>query len=717
MHDDPGVDGRDDCVGTSPHVSLTTRDDGPGVVVIDHVERHRFELWTDGPVTPEPTDGERFRFPTDAAVAVRTAAVTVPTVVQTYVRDADGRMLAEVDRGTDVSFGPGSYDIEVCAPMKIYLRIEGPLEVSADVFGITIAADVDRRVLVGGRSHHERPAATVTTTAAPRDVLRALSTFGSALKTTSTERSYPTLRGHPPLVELGETLDVPDGLEPPDTGIEIVLPPELGPAYVAAPLAYYLGATMVPGDTPRLVTETGVDEALGPDVERTVRETLERTFLLDCLVRTEGYYRVDLHERRVAERRIDLDFSSLYDRSPADRLAAYLDVPYDVVADLVPDWGLTTHVSPTPAHVEVLPFLAHDLAVVRTPADDSATATSPQAEATAAFFRAGDSPGGEATAGGFTRGTAARGATNPDVTYIQPEPTDALEQVWVGDGTPLGATKAIPEAYHNRLGRSPVEGDIDITVVCNDRAMAAESDVVDETYGTAVNLPFDVSVREELTRAELRETLARDGDFLHYIGHIDDRGFECADGWLHAETVDHVGTDAFLLNACQSFEQGTELVRAGAVAGIVTLNDVVNDVAVRMGHLLARLLNHGFPMTGALDVAADAHPIDDQYTVVGDGRLTLARTEGSAPNAPVVATIDGDDYELTYCPYPTNRTTTGSMIRPYVGDDDEHYLFSGTVGSFDVSPTELAEFLALEPVPVRIDGEVRWSDEMDLDEL
>ncbi|MFB6303280.1 MAG: hypothetical protein ABEH78_10535 [Haloferacaceae archaeon] len=702
------TDGVTDRDGTPP-LSITTRDDGPGVEVIDHVERHRFELWTDGPVTPAPAPGDRFRFPTDAAVAVRTGAVTVPTVLQTYVRTDDGEMLAEVDQGTDVSFGPGTYEIEVCAPMKVYLRIEGPLTVTADVLGITVDPEDGGRVLVGGRSHHERPAATVTTTDDPRDVMRALSTFGSALKTTSPERSYPTLRGHPPLVERGEALDVPPGLEPPDTGIELVLPPALGPAYVAAPLAYYLGAEMVPGDSPRL-TAAGADLALGPDVERTVRETLERVFLLDCLVRTEGYYTVDLHERRVAERRLDLDFRRLYDLSPADRLAAYLDVPHEAVADIVPDWGLTTHVTPSPAHVEVLPFLAHDLALVRTPDDAAVTEPARGAEATASFFRS-PATGGTA-ADGFTRGAA-----TADATYIQPEPTDAIEQVWVGGGTPLGATKAIPEAYHNRLERSPVEGDIDITVICNDRAMAAESDVVDEAYGTAIDLPFDVTVREDLTRADLREVLAADGDFLHYVGHIDERGFDCADGWLHAESVDHVGTDAFLLNACQSFEQGTELVRAGAVAGIVTLNDVVNDAAVRMGRLLARLLNHGFPLTGALDVAADAHPIGDQYTVVGDGRVTLARAEGSPPNAPVVAVVGDDTYELEYRPYPTNRITTGSMVRPYLGGDDVHYLFSGVIDTFEVSAAELAEFLALEPVPVRVGGDLRWSDELDLDDL
>ncbi|MFB6157071.1 MAG: hypothetical protein ABEJ34_04435 [Haloferacaceae archaeon] len=692
------------------HVSITTRDDGPGLVVVDHVERHQFELWTDDSTSPEPADCDRFRFPTDVAVAVRTGGVTVPTVVQTYVRDADGGMLAEIERGSEASFDSGTHDIEICAPMKIYLRAEGPLEVSAGPLGIRLAFDGDRRVLVGGRSHHERPAATVTTTSDPRDVMRALSTFGSALKTTSPERSYPTLRGHPPLVELGDRLDVPSGLDPPDTGISLVLPPDLGTAYAATPLAYYLGADLVPGSTPRLVADSGVDRPLDrPSVETVVRETLERTFLLDCLVRTEGYYTVDLHERRIAERRLDLDFAGLYDLPPAERLAAYLEVPHDAVADLVPDWGVTTHVAPVPEHVEVLPFLAADLAVVRTPSAASGSPASAEAAATASFF------GGDGT--GTDSGSTSGGVADPGTTYIQPEPTDALEQVWVGEGTPIRATKALPEAYHNRLNRSPVEGDITITVVCNDGEMADESDVVDETYGSAVDLPFDVTLREELTRVELREALTRDGDFFHYIGHIDERGFECADGWLHAESVDRVGTDAFLLNACQSFDQRAELVRAGAVAGIVTLTDVINDGAVRVGSLLARLLNHGFPLTGTLDVAADAHPVGDQYTVVGDGLTTLAPADGSPPNAPVVASIAEDGYELEYRPYPTTRITTGSMICPYVSDDNDYYLFSTVVDTFELDRESLADFLAMETVPVRHDDGLSWSDELGLADL
>jgi hypothetical protein len=42
------------------------------------------------------------------------------------------------------------------------------------------------------------------------DVMMAILTFRSALKTTSPERSFPTLRGHPPAIELNDRLEIPD---------------------------------------------------------------------------------------------------------------------------------------------------------------------------------------------------------------------------------------------------------------------------------------------------------------------------------------------------------------------------------------------------------------------------------------------------------------------------------------------------------------------------
>jgi hypothetical protein len=692
-------------------VSFSPLADNVGVLVTDPIERQQFRLFTPAAPRLRPADPAELRFPVDDAVRLATARIDLPSIIAVYVRDAEGRMLAEAAHAAAESFEPGTYELELCAPMKLYLRVEGRVSVTVHDERTRITFDGPTEVVLGGRSHHEQPATTVTTTADPVDVMRALSTFPSALKTTSVERSYPTLRGHPPLIELGETLSIPDGLTTPSTGVTVELPPTLDHVYVAAPLAYYLGADLVPGHRPRIVTEAGFEHGLETPrgFEREVERVLKQTFFLDCLVRTEGYYRVDLHERKTVEPLVDLDFAALYDAPLAERLAATLAVPYAVVRDHVPEWKLTTHVAPSPDNVELLPFVVNDLAVVRTPRATTPSASTLQATATGEFFRTAD-PGAPGD-------TVRSAAADAERAYVQPESTDSLDQAWMGGGTPLGASKATKQAYRNRLSRSPVEGAIDITVVCNDERMIDERDVVDGVYGSRRELPFDVTVHYDLTVAALREALTADAEFLHYIGHIDADGFECTDGRLDTTSLDHVGPDAFLLNACQSYEQGVALIEAGAIGGIVTLSDVVNSGAVEMGKTLARLLNRGFPLGNALDVASDDNAIGSQYVVVGDGGLAIAQAKSGVPNVCRVRALGDDRFELEYRAFPTSDRGMGTLIIPHLEKNETHYLSSGTVDTFELARAELERFLALEEIPVVVENELYWSSDLDLSSI
>ncbi|WP_248896524.1 CHAT domain-containing protein [Haloplanus halobius] len=697
--------GRADTTDEPLEVSFSSLDDESGLVVTDLIERDQFRLYTDTPVSPSPADPSAHRFPVDAAVTIGAAEIELPTVVSVCVRDDAGEMLAETEHFAYEEFPAGTYSLELCGPIKIYLRVDAPVTVASDVNRTRIEFDDHRQVHVGARSHHEGPAATITTTDDPTDVMAAVSEFSSALKTTSPERSYPTLRGHPPLVELGDAVDVPDALSSPETGVRLELPPDYESIYVAAPLAYYVAADVVPGGAPRLVTDDGFEHDLDTvrGFETEVERVLKQTFFLDCVTRTEGYYNVDLHERAAVETDLDLDFEWLYEQSLSTQLEEYLSVPFGAVEDELPEWRLTSHVAPTPENVELLPFVTNDLAVVRTPQDQPEPSSAVQTTAANEFFR------DEA----FTRSAAADEASR---SYVQPETTDSLEQSWVGEGAPIGASKATTAAFYNRLDRTPTDGDIGITVVCNDPRMADERDVVDAVYGSREELPFDVQVHHDLTQRELRRVLSAEADLLHYIGHIDAEGFECADGKLDATTLTDAGADAFLLNACQSYEQGSALIEAGAIAGIVTLSDVINSGAVRIGRMLARLLNRGFTIGSALEVARDDSVIGDQYTVIGDSSLSLARTDGGPPNVCVVnRTADG--YELGWKPYPATGIGMGSLVMPWINDEDQYYLWSGDSRSFDMTADELQQFLSLETVPVKIDGSLVWSDELDFSTL
>jgi len=134
-----------------------------------------------------------------------------------------------------------------------------------------------------------------------------------------------------------------------------------------------------------------------------------------------------------------------------------------------------------------------------------------------------------------TRGadaSADRGAVAADTDFVRPEPVDTVEHAWVGAGVPLDANKATLDAYHRRLEAGAVEQSrISVLVVCNDEQMREEGEVAD-LYGLRDMVQFDIEVRHDLTREEMRETLQSDVDFLHYIGHVDDRGMQCTDDYL-----------------------------------------------------------------------------------------------------------------------------------------------------------------------------------------
>ena len=258
-------------------------------------------------------------------------------------------------------------------------------------------------------------------------------------------------------------------------------------------------------------------------------------------------------------------------------------------------------------------------------------------------------------------------------------------------------------------------GDISITIVLNDDRMAEERDLVDGAYGDRQNLPFDVTVRRNLTVEGLREELHEDQSFLHYIGHTDDEGFECADGKLNVGTLDDTGVDAFLLNACNSYQQGTNLIEAGAIGGIVTLSEVFNEGAVRMGATIARLLNAGFPLRAALTVARDESIFGGQYIVVGDGGMSVTQP---ASRTPFYLEVEKNDnqYLLDVQTYLTDNAGLGTITIPYLQDVDNHFLSPGNLDQFDVSVEELEEFLQLEEMPIRMGDTLRWSSNIDISE-
>ncbi|OSO94700.1 hypothetical protein B9H04_13845 [Halorubrum ezzemoulense DSM 17463] len=715
-----------------------------GITVTDHIENTQFEVYTDRPVDPRRRPESDHYFPVDASVAVETGAIEIPRVAVVQARDADGVLLT---RGDCYEMSRDTYHVGIDpAPTKLYLTFDAGFSVSTTDRTTRIDLDTPGTVGLGFRSLHQTPAGTITTPTDPESLMDAVSLLGSALQTTSPERSFPTLRGHPPLIEPAEEFRVPERVEPVESGVRIVVPPEYRFLYPVVSLAYYFAADVVPGDAPRIEGD-GWTYPLEPGFEERTARVLRQSFHMDCLARTEGFYPVDLHERETTG--LDLDWKRLYNLPLAERLGEYLEVPFEDIKPELPQWTLTTDVRPDPENVEMLPFVAGELSIVRSPetvtpvdddggvgvgffggADRSPSAATRRevpvggvapdggALGDAEFVRGGASAGAESTAdtsAGTTRGadaSAERGAVSAQTEFVRPEPVDTVEHAWVGDGVPLDANKATLDAYHRRLEAGRVEQSrISVLVVCNDEQMREEGNVAD-LYGLRDMVQFDIEVRHDLTRTEMRETLESDVDFLHYIGHVDDRGMQCADSYLDLTDEDlEIGVSAFLLNACQSYQQGEALVHRGSRGGIVTLSDVANSPATTLGRIIARLMNSGFNLRTALHVAKRELITGHQYIVVGDGGTTICQSRSGIA---VVIDIKSNDESLDFkmCAFPNGPYGVGSLYVPNITNTTKNYVVPSNAVFNSVSDNQVRESLELETVPVFYNGELDWSDNL-----
>lgn len=678
---------------------------------VDTVERRRCLFRSPEALSYADAPQEQFVFPVDRAVTVDASTLTLDALVSAFVRDGDGNHIDTVDHNRRHEYEEGTYLVELSAAMKLYVRVEGRLVVDTDGPS-TILETEGGNIAVGARSHHREPIGTIRTSPDPEDLMTAVSALSSALKTTSPERSFPTLRGHPPDISIEprkDGVEIPSAITPPDTDVRIEVPPSRRYIYPIASLAYYFGATVVPGSEPRLIAgddEFDLDEPHG--FERSVERTLKKTFFLDCIVRTEGYYPVDLVEREALENTLArddrlprLDFESLYHAPLTERIATYQNVPWSAVVDHIPAWKVTTHLSPTGENAELLPFLVDDLAVIRLPEGESMSVEQAQTNSITRSMADG---------GDFTRSVSVRssGETTEGPAIVDPAETDAVEQVWADDRAPVGATKASVAAYRNRLDHTR-SSEIGVTVVCNDDEMAEEGNVATSVYGEGSEVPFDVRSYTSLSTDALKAVLETDRDFLHYIGHIEEDGFECTDGRLDAWDLDHVGIDAFLLNACTSYEQGMALLEAGAVGGVVTLADVLNSGATRVGKSMVRLLDAGFPLHGALDIASEESFVGGQYIVVGDGSLDLVQHNGT-PTLIEADPIEDETYDVKFKGYPTRRADMGILSQNRIFGNEKHYLAFGRGLSATATKDQLIDYKNdyLPFVPIKMNNELVW---------
>lgn len=693
------------------NVAFSGVSDPTGLEIRDRVSRCQFTFATPTRPDPSPADADGFPFPVERACRITTDQLELAHQPSVIVRDQSGDLVAGMHDRDHQRFPARDYFIEVSAAVKTYLRVSGPMEIRAPTDSVAVAFDEPVDVTVAARAYLKRPTSTVTTTTALDDVRRAVETQSASLRTMSPERSFPTLRGHPPRIRLGDELAIPDGAVPPETAIEVVVRPRLADVFAVAPLVHYLGASLSFGETPRIVAgETSRPLAAGSfgadSFEHAVERALKHVLVLDCFVRKAGSYPIGVSDLEPLARSLSLDVETLFEAAPAERLAEYLSVSTEQTVPCAPRWPSVAYVDPSVDAVELLPYLVNDLTLVRTEEVERYTGDDARRAALNRFV------GGNGT---VDHGEAVRGASavfSGGETFVDVPKTAARHQLWVGDGIPLNANEPMAAGYEHRHRRKPTEDrPIRVLIVCNDPEMAAEAVAVEGRYASESGPSFDVETHRDATTDQLRTLFEQDAEFLHYVGHATADGLGCSDGWLDVSTVDSVGADVFFLNACQSYEQGRALVEAGAVGGVVTLGDVNDDAAVETGTLVARLLDRGFALDDALSVAGRSSVVAGQYLAIGDSGTTVARPDKSVANVCHVET-DGDDYRLWNTQFLSRRLGVGATGRLHIPEWTDIHLCGSEVGPITLGDEEFRDFCSLQDVPVWVDGDLRWSGEL-----
>ncbi|MEF8781271.1 MAG: hypothetical protein V5A46_11395 [Haloferacaceae archaeon] len=596
-------------IGFAPEVTV--------LGITDLLEREELLLEADREVELSPALTDLFPFPVDRAVSFDAGRIRFPAHSVVGLRDGEGEFVESMLEPTE--YGAGTYLFDVTANVRTYVRVEdAAFSASGRNEDDSFVAEFEEptRVTVGSRSLHTRPEATILVPDEPTAAMEAVSHLGSSIKEFSAERSWPTLRGHPPRLRRGERLAVPDWIDRPQTGVRIAVPPEYPDLYRVAPLAFYLGATVEPGDRAELRLENGYAESLSTaerSLAETVEDLLKRCLLLDSLVRTEGYIPSKRYEYRELGPELPFYPPNLSDASLSAQLMEYLEVKRSVLEPYYPDWSPTAVLRPGPADVELLPYLAHGLSPVRV-SEESGGATRP--EKTVPYgYADGLAP------------AASSGGTPPATPETLP-PSAALLSV---------------EPYETAFDRPPAApGEAAVALVADSPERKRRWD-----EGLDGLADGDVAVGEVETVARPDcERFRRlfDGEYdLVYVGLEGDRDeVSCADGAVRLAELGGAKPRIAVFESGPSVAGVAPAVRGGGVAGAVVDRRVPVD---RLREFL-EALSVGLPLAASARLTA----VDGGGTAryVGDPGSQLAHAPNRTPTHVVeVEPIEPDRYALT----------------------------------------------------------------------
>ena len=612
--------------------------DGHTLRVHDRIESEQIRLEADREPDPQPAITDLFPLPVDRAVSFEAESLSVPAYSAVTVRDIEGEFLATLTE--DLALDRGSYCLDVTGPTKVLIRAP---EVEIEATGmagdgpVEFVFDGPTRVTVGGRSLHTKPEATITVPDDPEALMEAVSALGSSIAEWSVERSWPTLRGYPPRIERGAELAVPDHLTTPETGVEISVPATFADVYRVTPLAYYLGATVVPGSEPALRLDTGYVEPLPADgaaLEDRISELLRVTLFLDSLARTEGYTPSDRYEYAAVGPELPFYPPNLADRSMSERLMEYLEVDTTTVEPYLPAWPTEAVLRPGPAGMGLLGHLAHVLAPIRV--RGSARSKPDETE-----------PGSSST----DRHRPLAVATSP---YLP------VDDVVSPDSEPLTANTAAltVDAYDNYISRvRPAEGELHVAFAVNsaERAEAIRRAMSDPAPPDGVR---SLEIHDRPTAEELAAVVADPDVDLLYCGlPTDEDRVACPSGVVDLGDPEWEPIAA-VCEGSMTAAPAASAVESGAIGGLAVDGTLGSD---RIRTLLG-LLASGTPL--AASVALARLPSVADVRLAGDPGATVVRcNQGHAQHIIHARSISGDTHRIVGSSICSTQNRVGSESR------------------------------------------------------
>jgi hypothetical protein len=681
--------------------------------VRDTISNQQYRIESPEPMEIEPTEYDDFPGPVTKSIRIDTTVLSLPEFYSATIRDKRGNMEGRLGLDGGCYIGNGVTFVEFHTPVKSYLRIDGHFEYNYSLEGVSIELSEDVDVILGSRVWECYPDNTIIVSDSLEDLREAVSHFGDAILTTSPERSFPTLRGHPPQIKLGSSLEIPESISKPDTGITITVPPTKSALLSVAPLAFYLLATVEIGEEFSIKTSSGyTHQPRESTTSAAVRSVLTRCFYLDCIVRTEGLYPVDLRERNEFEEvaDVDLDYKDLYEKPLTKRVERYLQIDPQVIFDITAEWPVTAVVGSGKKSIEALPYLAYELVHLR-PENPPRYSGDEARRRVIKSFTQMDKKSRSASLVFDGKGE-----------FIDVPETKSRQTIWVGEGIPLNASKFLLEGYVNNkiiADESTVKenqgedysSSLDVCVICNENRMSQELDNIRESINPRNDFPIELSMYSQVNTGELQQIFQEGTDYLHFVGHATPKGLECPDGILNVATVNESNVTTFFLNACQSFRQGKRLVERGSSGGIVSYGDISDKYATSMSSHIVQLLTEGFPIGVCLDIIQDTTPIGRQYTVVGSHGARVIQPDGGPPYITKILK-DGESYKV-------NITTYGAGLVQYAIGTGVNHAFEAADASSVVPSSitvetncdELKEVVPLRESPVIYNGELQSVDE------